>query len=205
MFGFKPTDRRVSTTGMIPEVPGMPKSIRQMMTVGPLARSIEDLRLCFSLIAGAAPQQPDIPPVPLDTPSQKSLQNLRIAWTDELSTFPVAIEIKSALVSVAKKLADVGMQIEQWIPDFDFVAACQIYFAVATYNMIYSQQIAFDDVRKQLPFLFREATPCERRLRNLINTARTGLSIWLNPSLKGYFEALTERDRLIAQMDKELE
>lgn len=205
VFGIKPTDRRVSTTGMIPEVPGMPKSIRQMMTVGSLARSIEDLQLCFSLIAGADPQQPDIPPVPLDTPSQKSLQNLRIAWTDELSTFPVAKEIKSALVSVAKKLVNVGMQIENWVPDFDFVAACQIYFAVATYNMIYSQPIAFDDVRKQMPFLFREATQGDRTLRNLINTAGTGLSIWLNPTLKGYFEALTERDRLIAQMDKELE
>ena len=205
VFGFKPTDRRVPTTGMIPEVPGMPKSIRQMMTVGSLARSIEDLQLCFSLIAGADPQQPDIPPVPLDTPSQKSLQNLRIAWTDELSTFPVAIEIKSALVSVAKKLVDVGMQIEQWVPNFDFVAACQIYFAVATYNMVYSQQIAFDDVRKQMPFLFREATQGDRTLRKGINTAKTGLSIWLNPSLKGYFEALTQRDRLIAQMDKELE
>ena len=205
VFGIKPTDRRVPTTGMIPEVPGMPKSIRQMMTVGSLARSIEDLQLCFSLIAGADPQQPDIPPVPLDTPSQKSLQNLRIAWTDELSKFPVAIENKSALVSVAKKLVDVGMQIEQWVPNFDFVAACQIYFAVATYNMIYSQQIRFDDVRKQMPFLFREATQGDRTLRNQINTAKTGLSIWLNPSLKGYFEALTQRDRLIAQMDKELE
>lgn len=205
VFGFKPTDRRVSTTGMIPEVPGMPKSIRQMMTVGPLARSIEDLRLCFSLIAGADPQQPDIPPVPLDTPSQKSGQNLRIAWTDEWQNFPVGIEIKSALVSVAKKLVDVGMQFEQWVPNFDFVAACQIYFVVATYNMIYSQQIRFDDVRKQIPFLFREATQGDRTLRNQINTAKTGLSIWLKPSLKGYFEALTQRDRLIAQMDKELE
>jgi len=78
VFGLKPTDRRVPTTGIIPEVPGMPKCIRQMMTVGCLARSVEDLRLCFSLIAGADPQQPDIPPVPLDTPSDRRKQDYRL-------------------------------------------------------------------------------------------------------------------------------
>ena len=45
VHSFKPTDRRVSTRGHIPEVPGMPKCIRQMMTVGCLARSVEDLEL----------------------------------------------------------------------------------------------------------------------------------------------------------------
>lgn len=53
VFGLKPTDRRVPTTGSIPEVSGKPKCVRQMLAVGPWARSVEDLRLCFSLIAGA--------------------------------------------------------------------------------------------------------------------------------------------------------
>lgn len=33
VFGLKPSDRRVSTAGHIPEVPGMPKCIRQMLVV----------------------------------------------------------------------------------------------------------------------------------------------------------------------------
>jgi amidase len=47
VFGLKPTDRRVPTTGHIPEVPGIPRCIRQMLTVGALARSVEDLHLCL--------------------------------------------------------------------------------------------------------------------------------------------------------------
>ena len=66
IYGLKPTDRRISTAGQIPEVPGMPLSIRQMMTVGCFARSLEDIRLCFSLIAGADLRRPDVPPIPLD-------------------------------------------------------------------------------------------------------------------------------------------
>jgi amidase len=80
VYSLKPTDRRISTRGQIPEVPGMPKCIYQMMTVGCFARSAEDLRLCFSLIAGADNLQPDVPPVPLDTPPSKSLSDLKIAW-----------------------------------------------------------------------------------------------------------------------------
>lgn len=62
IYGFKPTDRRVPTTGHIPEVPGAPRCMRQMLTVGSLARSIEDLSLCLQIIAGADSSQPDIPP-----------------------------------------------------------------------------------------------------------------------------------------------
>lgn len=83
VYALKPTDRRISTAGQIPEVPGMPVCIRQMMTVGCFARSLEDIRLCFSLIAGSDIRRPDVPPIPFDTPSGKSLHNLKIAWIDE--------------------------------------------------------------------------------------------------------------------------
>ncbi|WP_338017060.1 amidase family protein [Myxacorys almedinensis] len=40
IYSLKPTDRRISTAGIIPEVPGMPYCFRQMMTVGYFARSL---------------------------------------------------------------------------------------------------------------------------------------------------------------------
>lgn len=204
VFGLKPTDRRVSTAGHIPELPGMPRHLRQMLTIGPLARTVEDLQLCFSLIAGSDPRQPEIPPVGLDTPSYKSLQNLRVAWTDEFTAFPVAQTIKQKIRSVAQKLADSGVEIEQWQPKFDFVAAWKTYYAVGCYNLIYSQQFDFKSVRESMAFLFREATQGERSLRELSNVPGLTLPIFLNPTLKGYFEALTERDRYIAHMDEAL-
>ncbi|MEM6751935.1 MAG: amidase, partial [Cyanobacteria bacterium P01_C01_bin.38] len=112
VYGLKPTDRRVSSAGQIPEVPGQPKCIRQMQTVGPLARCVEDLRLCFTLIAGADIRQPDIVPVPFDTISNKPLQDLRIAWMDGWDELPVSSEIKSAMQSVANNLTQAGVKIE---------------------------------------------------------------------------------------------
>jgi amidase len=205
IFGLKPTDRRVPTTGHIPEVPGMPKTIRQMLTVGSLARSIEDLRLCFSLIAGADPSQPDIPPVPLDTPSEKSLQNLRVAWIDGWDEVPVASEIQAAIQSVVNDLDQAGVHVERWIPThFDLQETLQLYYQVVAFNMVYTQPIDLDGVSNTIPLMFREATQGDKELRKLSNMSQM-LPPLLNPTLKGYFEALTKRDRLIAQMDHALE
>lgn len=104
VYGLKPTDRRVSSAGQIPEVPGQPKCIRQMQTVGPLARCVGDLQLCFTLIAGTDIRQPDIPPIPLDTPSEKSLKDLKIAWMEGWDKLPVASEIQSVTKTVVNDL-----------------------------------------------------------------------------------------------------
>ncbi|MDF0556750.1 amidase [Kamptonema sp. UHCC 0994] len=204
IYGFKPTDRRVPTTGHIPEVPGAPHCMRQMLTVGGLARSIEDLSLCLQLIAGADPAQPDIFPVPLDQPSDQLLQTRQIAWSDEWAFYPVAEEIKSAIQSVATKLTEAGVTLEKWIPNFDFLAAWKTYYKLAAYNLIYAQSLTVSDIRKNLFFLFRDGMQGDRNFRKLGNLPSIGLPISLNPTLKGYFETLTERDSFITQMDKAL-
>jgi len=178
--------------------------MRQMLTVGGLARSIQDLIICLQIIAGADASQADIPPVPLDRPIDRLLETRRIAWVDEWTLYPVAAEIKSAMRSVATKLIEAKVTVEKWIPNFDFPVAWQTYYKLAAYNLIYAQSLTAGDIRKNLAFLFRDSTQGDRTFRKLGNLASIGLPISLNPTLKGYFETLTERDQLIAQMDREL-
>jgi len=205
IFGLKTTDRRVSTVGQIPEVPGQPKCIRQMQTVGPLARCIEDLRLCFTLIAGADIRQPDIAQVPFETLSVKSLQDLRVAWMDGWDKLPVASEIKSAMQAVARDLTEAGVRVENWIPPhFDIEEALQLSDVIVAYNFVYSQPVDFATVKKRIPMIFREMTQGDKDLREISNMGNY-LPQLLNPTLKGYFAALTKRDKLISQMDKALE
>jgi amidase len=205
IYGFKPTDRRVPTTGHIPEVPGAPKSIRQMLTVGCLARSIADLRLCVEIIAGADPAQPDLPPMPLDRPTDRQLETLRIAWAEEWSIYPVGNELRSVMRSVATKLTDTGITVDRWVPDFDFAAAWRTYYQLIAYNLVYAQSLTLGDIRKNLAFLWRDATQGDREFRKLGNIAEIGLPISFNPTLKGYFQTLTARDRFTTQMDGELD
>lgn len=205
VYGLKPTDRRISTAGAIPEVPGMPYCLRQMMTVGCFARSLEDIRLCFSLVAGADLRRPDVPPVPLDTPSSRALQDLKIAWIDEWAEVPVTSEIRAAMQSIAQKLSQTGMQIERWLPEeFDLSKIWTLYGRMAAYVNNYAQPKDRYNIRRSLILLFRTATQGDKKLRELGNFSRF-LRELLNPSLRGYFETLTERDQFTTQLDVALE
>ncbi|MEA5502364.1 amidase [Halotia wernerae UHCC 0503] len=205
VYGLKPTDRRISTAGQIPEVPGMPVCIRQMMTVGCFGRSLEDIRLCLELIAGADIRRPDVPPIPLDTPSGKSLQNLKIAWSDEWAEVQVASEIRSAMAAIAQILSQAGIQIEPWLPkNFDLSKIFNLYGRMAAYINNYAQPKDRYNMRRSAELIFRTATQGDKSLRKLGNFS-SFLPELLNPRLKGYFEALTERDRFTAEIDEALE
>lgn len=205
VYGLKPTDRRISTAGQIPEVPGMPICIRQMITVGCFARSLADIKLCFSLIAGADLRRPDVPPVPLDTAVDKSLQNLKIAWIDEWDEVPVSYETRDLMQATADKLAQAGAQIERWLPDrFDLSEILNLYTRMAAYTNVYAQPKDRYNIQRSLKQIFRTATQGDKKLRKLGDFSRV-LPELLNPSLKGYFVALTERDHFTAQIDEALE
>ncbi|MBD1822112.1 amidase [Cyanobacteria bacterium FACHB-DQ100] len=205
IYSLKPTDRRISTAGMIPEVPGMPYCLRQMMTVGCFARSLTDLRLCFSLIAGADPRRPDVPSIPLDTPSGQSLSDLKIAWTDQWAQVPVAAESRTAMQQVIETLAQSGVQVRHWLPEnFDVPAILNLYTRMAAYINRYAQPVDHYNLQRSATQIFRTATQGDKALRKMGDFSRV-LPELLNPSLKGYFEALTERDRFITQLDTALE
>jgi amidase len=205
VYGLKPTDRRISTAGSIPEVPGMFYCLRQMITVGCLARSLPDLRLCFSLIAGADPRRLDVPPIPLDTPYGKTLRELKIAWIDEWTEVPVHSEIRTVMQAIAQQLADAGAYLEHWRPKlFDMPTIWTLYGRMAAYVNNYAQPKDRYTIRRSLTLLFRTATQGDRKLRELGNFGRF-LPELLNPSLKGYFKTLTEREQFTAQLDEALE
>jgi amidase len=205
VYGLKPTDRRISTAGVIPETPGMPYCLRQMMTVGCLARSLADIRLCFRLIAGADPRRPDVPAIPLDTPSGRPLSALKIAWLDEWAEVPVAPEIRVGMQRVADKLSQAGAQVERWQPaQFDLPLIWTLYGRIAAYVNNYAQPKDRYNIQRSLVLLFRTATQGDQKLRELGNFSRFWPEL-LHPTLKGYFQTLTEREQVMAQMDAALE
>ncbi|MCD1295579.1 amidase [Methanocella sp. CWC-04] len=122
VFGMKPTDHLVSFAG---HVPGTPRGLlRYLISVGPLARSVEDLELALTLIAGPDGRQWEVPPVTLSLPLKKELKGLRLAWTDELGGVPVTEETRSSMERLAGELARQGCQVEKLNPPgFDLAEA----------------------------------------------------------------------------------
>ena len=111
VYGFKPTEHRVSLAGVLPGLPPVP-SVRLMSCVGPLARSVDDLELVYSLIAGPDGRDTEVVPVPIDPVPRIEPKDLRIAFAPTLGGIPVATDIRAALERAAHALRSAGARVE---------------------------------------------------------------------------------------------
>ncbi|MDA0747348.1 MAG: amidase family protein [bacterium] len=120
------TNHRISRMGHIPELPGAPRGLRFAGVMGPIARSVGDLRIALRLLAGPDGRWWDVPPVPLEDPPIRKLQDLRIAWTDDFGGVPVTGETRTGLASLAQKLNQAGVTVARSMPeDFDLVVVSE--------------------------------------------------------------------------------
>ncbi|MBM3215705.1 amidase [Candidatus Poribacteria bacterium] len=120
VYAIKPTDNLVSRAGHIPELPGVLPGIRHMGVMGPIARSVDDLELALTLIAGPDGRRWEVPPVPLIRQETQALPSLRIAWTDTFGLLPTE-ETRRAITALAVTLERAGCHIERREPaGFDF-------------------------------------------------------------------------------------
>jgi len=195
VFSLKPGDQRVPFSGHIPPPPGSKGRglLRHFLTPGPLARSVADLRLALTVIAGPDERQWEVPPVPLATAPARSLRELRIAWTDGLG-LPVAAEIRAGLAGLAQELAKAGCRIERCAPpDFDVLHALELYGEI--------KQAAFSvhSTPMSLPRFFW------RVVAGFIphsNPTSRGIVGGIGINLQEYARAMSQRDVLIFKMEQ---
>jgi amidase len=118
--GLKPTEQRVPLTGLIPGLPG-PRPVRIMSCIGPMARTVDDLALLYSIIAGPDGRDTEVAPVPVDEVPQLALKNLRVAFAPTFPGFPVAAEIRAAVEELVQQLSLLCAAVEEaTLPIVDF-------------------------------------------------------------------------------------
>ncbi len=110
VFGLKLTGGRVSGKGHLASpkklsIPAGWEALLQLGSMGPLARSIADLRLAVPILA--EPGTPGLDALP--APARPSL---RIAWTDDFGSTPLDGESRSLIRRLAERLAQAGHQVE---------------------------------------------------------------------------------------------
>lgn len=120
LFGLKPTETRVSLTGVLPSPNPPPRLLRIMATVGPIARTLEDIELLYALIAGADGLDTSAPPVLVDRIPPLPLKSLRIAYAPTFAGVAVSLETRNAIETLAKQLEAAGAVVEEAkLPHFD--------------------------------------------------------------------------------------
>jgi Asp-tRNA(Asn)/Glu-tRNA(Gln) amidotransferase A subunit family amidase len=108
--GLKPTPGRIPSVGHFPSM-GYPGGLTGV--VGPMARSAQDLRLLFSVLAGYEPQDPFSSPVPLRQPVAA---NTRVGVWEQFYTVPVDPQIRAAVRRAAGVLEQLGLPVERFEP-----------------------------------------------------------------------------------------
>ena len=190
IYGLKPTEYLVPTTGISP---GMPKnkyrSRRHLLSLGPLARSIDDLKLCLTIIAGPDGTDVDVPYIPLIESKKKDLKDLHIAWTDDFGGVPVSKDTKVALKHFADKLSQAGCKVEKINPtDFDFMLAWQTYGKIMDMELGILTPSYARFIQYILGGSYRKGSP----------TIETAYPI----SYEKYLTELTKREKFISTMER---
>lgn len=121
VYGFKPTTGRIPLSGHIPPPPGTAQPERMLCAVGPLARSVEDLALLFSVLAGPDGLDVDVPPLPLSPVAARGPRSLRIAFLSAFPDVPTSGAVQATVRAVAERLARAGADVHECAP-FSFAA-----------------------------------------------------------------------------------
>jgi len=111
--GLKPTPGRIPSTGHFP-ASGGPFAL--IGVVGPMARTVADVRALFEVMQGPDDGDTCAAPVPLRWPSEDEAKNLRIGYFEDDGRTPVTPETRAAVRTAAEALQRAGFQVERFRP-----------------------------------------------------------------------------------------
>jgi Asp-tRNA(Asn)/Glu-tRNA(Gln) amidotransferase A subunit family amidase len=112
--GLKPTPGRIPSTGHFPPSGG---PFALLGVVGPMARTVADLKILFEVMQGPDDGDSCAAPVPLRWPTDDELRHLRIGHFEDDGRTPVTAEIRNAIRTAAEALSRAGFEVEPFRPE----------------------------------------------------------------------------------------
>lgn len=111
--GLKPTPGRIPATGHYPTSAG---PFALLGVVGPMARTVADLKVLFDVMQGPDDGDTCAAPVPLRRPSEDEIKQLRIGCFEDDGRTPVTPETRAAVRTAAEALRRAGFQVDSFRP-----------------------------------------------------------------------------------------
>jgi Asp-tRNA(Asn)/Glu-tRNA(Gln) amidotransferase A subunit family amidase len=112
--GLKPTPGRIPSTGHFP-ASGGPFAL--IGVVGPMARTVADMKSLFEVMQGPDDGDPCSAPVPLRWPGEDEIRRLRIGYFEDDGRTPVTPETRAAVRTAAEALRRAGFEVEPFRPE----------------------------------------------------------------------------------------
>lgn len=131
VYGFRPS------WGRVPSTPGGDMFLQQLSTLGPMARSPEDIAILLDVISGPDPRRPlpvECTPVAPLVPAET--KGLRIGWLGDWGgAFPVEEGILDNSRAALSVLEDLGCVVEEVAPPFDADAMWDSWITLRSWSV----------------------------------------------------------------------
>lgn len=111
--GLKSTPGRIPATGHFPQSAG---PFALLGVVGPMARTVADLKILFEVIQGPDVGDPSAAPVPVLWRDCDEIRKLRIGYFEDDGRTPVTLETRQAVQRAANALESAGFEVERFRP-----------------------------------------------------------------------------------------
>jgi Asp-tRNA(Asn)/Glu-tRNA(Gln) amidotransferase A subunit family amidase len=112
--GLKPTPGRIPATGHFPVSAG---PFALISVVGPMARTIADLKAMFEVMQGPDIGDTCAAPVQVRWPSDEETKELRVGYFEDDGRTPVTPETRAAVQAAAEALRGAGFQVDRFLPE----------------------------------------------------------------------------------------
>jgi Asp-tRNA(Asn)/Glu-tRNA(Gln) amidotransferase A subunit family amidase len=112
--GLKPTPGRIPATGHFPASVG---PFALIGVVGPMARTIADLKILFEVMQGPDDGDTCAAPVPVGWPDASELKKIHIGYFEDDGRTPVTSQTRAAIQAAAAALKDAGFEVAPFRPE----------------------------------------------------------------------------------------
>jgi Asp-tRNA(Asn)/Glu-tRNA(Gln) amidotransferase A subunit family amidase len=185
--GLKPTPGRIPATG---HFPGGGGAFGWIGVVGPMARTVADLRALFEVMAGPDAEDGLYAPVPVRAVKEKEFRGLRVGILESDSLGTATPETAAAVERAAKILSEQGIAVEK-------KRLSRLDRAIELWWYFFGPVIA-DLIRKGAAKQEELMSPM---LREYVALATAEVTL----TYDGFLHACGERDRLRAEILRQME
>jgi len=186
--GLKPTPGRIPTTGHFPSGAG---AFGWIGVVGPMARTIADVRALFEVMAGPDAGDAHSAPVPISAYSEKDMRGMRIGILENPALGDATAETRGAVDRAAKLISDRGFSIEPLeLSGIDRALELWWFFFGPVIAHLLNTNLA--DHKSQFSPMLRE----------YLSTATSSVPVSLGQFIQACAERDLLREKILRQMDR---